>query len=120
MPAMKQKKYLKVNKEVIMKIFHDFDVYDYKYTYDHLKVMCEIGSFCNEYQISFDYEDLCRIAEAIYAHWIDGRTADEDEKYAMYPWLEFETIEEDGYIQAYTARVLPEFIKLYCEEVLHV
>lgn len=98
-----------------MKIFIDFDVYDYQYTYDHLKVMCEIGGFCSEYDISFDYEDLCRIAEAIYAHWIDGRTADEDEKYAKYPWLEFKNQEEDHYIQAYAQRVIPDFIKLYKE-----
>lgn len=96
-------------------IDREFDVYDYVYTYDHLKVMCEIGGFCSEHCMSWDYEDLCRVAEAIYAHWIDGRTADEDEKYAMYPWLEFQSKEEDGYIQAYAARVLPEFIKLYKE-----
>ena len=99
-----------------MKIIdYDFDVYDYNYTYDHLKVMCVIGEYGGTISDNFDYEDLCRIAEAIYAHWIDGRTADEDEKYAKYPWLEFETQEEDGYIQAYAQRVLPEFIKLYKE-----
>ena len=97
-----------------MKIFIDFDVYDYNYTYEHMKVMSLVGFYSNDY-MELDYEDLCRIAEAIYAHWIDGRTADEDEKYAKYPWLEFQSKEEDGYIQAYTQRVLPEFIKLYKE-----
>lgn len=96
-----------------MRLFSDFDVYEHKYTYDEMKVMCVIGSDVDDHV--FDYEDLCRIAEAIYAHWVDGRTADEDEKYKKYPWLEFETTEEEGYILAYAYRVLPQFIKLYEE-----
>ena len=99
-----------------MRIFSDFDVYDRKYTYDEMKVMCLIDTYHTTYNL--DYEDLCRIAEAVYVHWIDGRSADEDEKYAKYPWLEFETSEEDGYIQAYANRVLPKFIQLYKETMI--
>ena len=103
-----------------MKIFSDFDVYEHKYTYEEAKVMYMIGEFdgstiCD----NLDYEDACRIAEAIYAHWIDGRDASEDEKYAMFPWLEIETEEEDHYIQAYAQRVLENFIELYKEEYLY-
>lgn len=96
-----------------MKIFSDFDVYERKYSYDEMKVMVVIG--CTPEAQDLDYEDACCIAEAIYAHWVDGRSADEDEKYAKYPWLEFKNCEEYGYIQAYALRVLPEFIKLYKE-----
>ena len=99
-----------------MAIFHDFDVYDCRYTYDEAKVMCLLGA--TEEAADLDYEDLTKIADAVYWHWVDGRDACEDEKYAIYPWLEFQSREEDGYIQAYAQRVLPEFIKLYKETVL--
>ena len=99
-----------------MRIFdYEFDVYDYRYTYDEMKVMCVIGDYGGELAANLDYEDCVRIANAIYWHWVDGRDASEDEKYEKYPWLEFQSKEEDGYIQAYAYRVLPEFIKLYEE-----
>jgi hypothetical protein len=64
-----------------------------------------------------EYEDYMRIAEAVYAHWIDGRDASEDAKYRKYPWLEFKNKQEDAYIQLYAERVLPKFIELYKEEI---
>ena len=97
-----------------MTIFSNLDVYERKYTYEEMKVMCLIDTYHTTYNL--DYEDLCRIVEAVYSHWIDGRDVSEDEKYAKYPWLEFQSDEEDGYIQVYAQRVLPEFIKLYKEE----
>jgi hypothetical protein len=100
-----------------MKIFSDFDVYEHKYTYDEAKVMCVIGECCWAYD-DFDYEDLCRIAEAIYAHWANDDERSE-EKVEEYPWLEFQSFEEEGYIQKYASRVVTEFIKLYKEEYLH-
>lgn len=96
-----------------MKIFHDFDVYDCRYTYDEAKVIFLLGGMPEAEDL--DYEDCMRIADAVYWHWLDGRDATEDEKYAMYPWLEFQSQEEDHYIQAYAQRALPEFIKLYKE-----
>lgn len=102
-----------------MRIFSDFDVYKRQYTYDEMKVMCVIGELGGTVSDNLDYEDLCRIVEAVYAHWVDGWSADEDEKYQKYPWLEFETNEEDWYIQVYAYRVLPEFIQLYKEEYLY-
>jgi hypothetical protein len=95
-----------------MRVFSDFDVYERKYTYDEMKVMCLIDTYHMTYNL--DYEDLCRIVEAVYAHW-----ANDDERYeekvSKYPWIEIDGIEEEGYIQAYAQRVLPEFIKLYKE-----
>ena len=102
-----------------MKIFSDFDVHDYNYTYDEMKVMCVIGELGGTVSDNLNYEDLCRIAEAIYAHWVDGQDECEDEKYEAYPWLDFKSEEEYGYIQAYAYRVLPEFIQLYKEENLY-
>ena len=99
-----------------MRIFdYELDVYDYHYTYDEMKVMLVLGVTPEAGDL--DYEECAIIANAVYWHWVDGRSADEDEKYAKYPWLEFNTKEEDGYIQAYAYRVLPEFIKLYKEMI---
>ena len=95
-------------------IFSQLDVYDRKYTYDEMKVMCVLSKYPDIEDL--DYEDLMRICEAVYAHWIDGRDANEDEKYQKYPWLEFKSAEEDGYIQAYAQRILPELIELYMAE----
>lgn len=98
-----------------VRIFSDFDVYSRKYTYDEMKVMAILSSLEKGDNSSLDYEDLMRIVEAVYAHWIDGRDSSENEKYKQYPWLEFANREEDGYIQAYAERTLPEFIKMYKE-----
>mgnify|MGYP003291103290 CR=1 FL=1 len=98
-----------------MSLFGNFDVYERSYTYDEMKVMCVIGECCDDYDCCLNYEDLCRISEAIYAHWIDVQDECEEEKYEKYPWLDFKSEEEYGYIQAYAQRVLPEFIKLYKE-----
>lgn len=95
-----------------MRIFSDFDVYERNYTYDEMKVMNLIEGYCGD--LFFDYEDLCCIAEAVYAHW-----ANDDERFVekvnKYPWIEVQGWEEEGYIQEYANRVLPEFIKLYKE-----
>ena len=95
-----------------MRIFSDFDVYERKYTYDEMKVMSLIENYCGDSLL--DYEDLCRIAEAVYAHWSNDDERDE-EKVDKYPWIEIINTEEEGYIQSYAQRVLPEFIKLYKE-----
>ena len=96
-----------------MKIFSKFDVYERQYSYEEMKVMNVLSGM----GVDLDYEDLMRITEAVYSHWIDGRDASEDEKYKKYPWLEFENNLEDGYSQVYASRVLPKFIELYKEEI---
>lgn len=66
------------------------------------------------YHLKTENEEL---AQQLYkwGHWIDGRDDSENGKYAAFPWLEFQSTEEEGYIQAYAKRTLPEFIKLYKE-----
>lgn len=96
-----------------MRIFSKFDVYNATFTYDEMKVMALIVR--EQGADSLDYEDLVCICKAVYDHWIDGRDESEDEKYKTYPWMEFETDMEDGYIQEYASRVLKNFIKLYKE-----
>ena len=96
-----------------MKIFSDFDVYERKYTYDEMKVIATMRDYPIDID-SLDYEDLCRVAEAIYAHWANDDERSE-EKLAKYPWLEINGFMEDGYIQVYAHRVLPQFIRLYKE-----
>lgn len=97
-----------------MKIFSDFNVYERKYTYDEMKVMNIIDGYTKD--LFLDYEDLCCISEAVFAHWAndDERSSD---KIEQYPWIEIKGFEEEGYIQAYAQRVLPEFIKLYIKEI---
>ena len=95
-----------------MRIFSDFDVYERKYTYDEMKVMSLIDYYAQD---SFlDYEDLCRIAESVYAHWANADER-EQEKISKYPWIEINDTEEEGYIQAYANRVLLQFIQLYLQ-----
>lgn len=91
------------------------DVYDYNYNYDHMKVMGVLAILTDGQGL--DWEDLANIAIAIYDHWVDGRDASEDDKYALYPWLEFENSEEDGYIQKYTQRVGLLFLEEYKKEI---
>lgn len=100
-----------------MKIFSDFDVYERKYTYDEMKVM-DILAREHHDTVSdglLDYEDLCRIAEAIYAHWANPDERDQ-EKVSIFPWIEVEDFEEEGYVQAYAVRVWDMFVQLYLEE----
>ena len=89
------------------------DIYGKKFAYDEMIAMGILVSYAEQNDIPFDFEDFAVITEAIYAHWIEGRSDCEDEKYIKYPWLEFNGIEEDHYISKYTYRVAPEFIKLY-------
>ena len=109
------KEMYEIEKEVNpdIKIFGGFDVYEHKYSYDEMKVISVLSTIDDARQL--DYEDWMYIAEAVYAHWMDGRDESEDIKYAKYPWLEFQNDQEDGYIQLYAERVLPNFIKLYKE-----
>lgn len=100
-----------------MKIFSDFDVYERKYTYDEMKIMDVLAREHHD-TISdgiLDYEDLCRIAEAIYTHWANADERDQ-EKVSIFPWIEVEDFEEEGYVQAYAQRVWDAFIQLYLEE----
>ena len=108
----------KIEKEVNpdIKIFSDFDVYNHQYNYEEMKVITVLSTI--DVNRELDYEDYMCIAEAVYAHWIDGRDASEDAKYKKYPWLEFQSSNEEGYIQLYAERVLPKFIELYKEVVL--
>ena len=100
-----------------MRLFSDFDVYERNYTYDEMKVMFVMSNYTDDTE-HLDYEDLCCIAEAVYAHWANDDERSE-EKLEKYPWLEIKDFEEDGYIQAYAYRVLPEFIQLYKEKYLY-
>lgn len=97
-------------------IFSDFNVYEHQYNYDEMKVITVLSAIDEDREL--DYEDYMCIAEAVYAHWVDGRDESEDAKYRKYPWLEFQSSNEEAYIQLYAARVLPNFIELYKEVVL--
>lgn len=105
-----------------MQDFHifnfDLDVYGYKYNYEILKAAVVVSDFTVRTNTAnlLDYEDICIIAEAIYAHWIDGRSKDEDEKYQAYPWLEFSSKEEEDYIQYYACEKAFDFVNLYLQQ----
>ena len=95
-----------------MKIFEDFNVYDYEYSYDEMKVMQILSTM--EEIADFDYEDLMHLAHAVYRIW-QIKSID-NEYFDQYPWLEFKDVEEYGYIHKYAERILPELIKLYQKE----
>lgn len=103
-----------------MKIFSDIDVYEHKYTYDEMKVMSVLAREYSDTIIDdrIDYEDLCRIAEAIYAHWANADERDQ-EKVSIFPWIEVNGFEEEGYVQVYAIRVWDMFVQLYLEEYLN-
>lgn len=96
-----------------MKIYEDFDVYEHEYSYDEMKVMHILAKMPNIYGL--DYEDLMCIANAVYRIWMIQFI--DDEAFQQYPWLDFENIEEYGYIQKYAERILPKLINLYKLEV---
>lgn len=105
-----------------MKDFHifnfDLDVFSYEYNYEILKAAVIVSDFAVRHNTAnlLNYKDICIIAEAIYAHWIDGRSKDEDEKYQAYPWLEFSSKKEEGYIQYYAYEKASDFINLYLQQ----
>ena len=105
-----------------MQDFHifnfDLDVYSYEYNYERLKAAVVVSDFTVRTNTAnlLDYEDICIIAEAIYAHWTDGRSKDEDEKYQAYPWLEFSSKEEEDDIQYYACEKAFDFVNLYMQQ----
>lgn len=92
------------------------DIYGNKFSYDEMIAMGNVTHFSYKQDQVLDFEDLVIIAETIYAHWVDGRDSTEDEKYEMYPWLEFENAEEEHYMSTYSYRVSPKFIELFIKE----
>lgn len=96
-------------------IFDDLDPYDKDYTYDEMKVICVLSQMPEAADL--DYEDLANISGAVYDSWMDGMDPKEDWRYMEHPWLKIENREEEGYIQEYAQRVLPNFIELYMAEV---
>lgn len=100
-----------------MKIFSDFDVYERKYTYDEMKIMSVLTKNLDGAVIEdeFDYEDLCYVAEAIYAHWANT-DARYQETVSVLSYLKVNGFEETGYVQAYAQRVWDSFIQFYLEE----
>jgi hypothetical protein len=96
-----------------MKIFEGFNVYDHEYSYEEMKVMHILAKMPNIYGL--DYEDLMCIANTTFNIWAGN--IEYDEIFQQYPWLDFEDIEEYGYIQKYAERILPKLINLYKLEV---
>lgn len=97
---------------------HNLDVYGYSYNYEMVKAAVVISDYCFQHDLVdiLNFEDICIIAEAIYAHWIDGRSKDEDKKYETYPWLDFISEEERNYIQEYADNKARYFINLYLQQ----
>ena len=96
-----------------------YDVYNYKYSYDEMKIMYLLPN-----KKDLTYEDMCWIAHCIYELWnssyeskfcakVYNKTAEEilmkDDFYQI------QTREEEGYSQAYVERVAPRLIEKYLE-----
>lgn len=95
--------------------------YNISYTYDHMKIMAIIAE---DNKTGLDFEDLCFIACVIQDLWnasytykhnknqtpkAEKKVLENDDFYMC------QTTEEDGYSQAYAARIRDEIIKAYKE-----
>lgn len=95
--------------------------YSISYTYDHMKIMAVIAE---DDTIGLDFEDLCFITCIIENLWnasytykrnknktpkAEKKVLENDDFYMC------QTTEEDGYSQAYAARVCVKIIKAYKE-----
>lgn len=79
------------------------DLYDYNYTYEHLKVACVVQDFLtsegNEYIEDLVYEDIAKITINIYEAW------EKENKNGTLSEEEF------AYIQAFAYRFLEEYFE---------
>lgn len=96
------------------------DIYSGDYTYDHMKIITVLSQANEE----LTYEDLCYLAIKISGLWnasytykynknktprAEKKVLENDDFYMC------QTTEEDGYSQAYAARVRDKIIKAYKE-----
>lgn len=88
-----------MEKEIIQGV----DLYDYNYTYEHLKVACVVQDYIinhrHEFKEDIVYEDIAKMTLEIYDEWLreeKNRTLSE---------------EEFAYIQAYAYRYLEEYFE---------
>ena len=111
---------MKTITELFKELFNNdsiYDVYNYKYSYDEMKIMYLLPDKKN-----LTYEDMCWIAHCIYELWntsyeskfcvhTNNKIAEEIlEKDDFY---QIQTREEEGYSQAYVNRVADKIIKEY-------
>lgn len=93
---------------------HHLDVYGLIYTYEEMKIMDIISRQCARMSaISLTYEDLALISHDIYKLWDKNETC---EFFDLYPWMEIANNEEEGYSQAFAARIAEQTIELYLKE----
>lgn len=94
---------------------HYLDVYNLTYTYDEMKIVDILSRQCERMPstISLTYEDLVLIAHDIYKLWDENKIC---ESYDLYPWMEIANSEEEGYSQAFAARIAEQAIELYLKE----
>lgn len=99
----------------------DDDIYGGDYTYDHMKIMAVITE---KDKVKLEYEDMCSIAcvindlwNASYIYKLHKNKTPEAEKKVLEndDFYMCQTTEEDGYSQAYAARVCDKIIKAYKE-----
>jgi hypothetical protein len=94
---------------------HYLDVYNLTYTYDEMKIVDILSRQCERMPstISLTYEDLVLMAHDIYKLWDENKIS---ESYDLYPWMEIANNEEEGYSQAFAARIAEQAIELYLKE----
>lgn len=105
-----------MGKKIVDDFFsHYLDVYNLTYTYDEMKIVDILSRQCERMPstISLTYEDLVLIAHDIYKLWDENKIA---ESFDFYPWMEIANNEEEGYSQAFAARIAEQAIELYLKE----
>lgn len=94
---------------------HYLDVYNLTYTYDEMKILDILSRQCERMpsMISLTYEDMALMAHDVYKLWDENQTC---ECFEEFPWMEIANSEEEGYAQAFAARIAEDIINLYYKE----
>lgn len=99
------------------KIYEGWDAYTHNYNYDEVKVIAmlhnrllEMGRYC-------DWEDITKVGHEIYLIYESQFEDGDDSKSLEHDWMEVQSHEEAGYIQAWFGRNIDDFIEFFAKEL---
>lgn len=89
---------------------NNIDVYKHSYEYDEVKVVTMLSKHCLDINVSVDWEDLMQVAHNIYTCYCAALT--ERKIHFFQEWM-LPVGEEEGYIQKWLERTLPQWAVWY-------
>jgi hypothetical protein len=94
---------------------HYLDAYNLIYTYEEMKILDILSRQCERMpsSISLTYEDITLMSHDIYRLWSENKNC---KFFDLYPWMKIANSEEEGYSQAFAARIAEQAIELYLKE----